>query len=238
VRGGRRRGAGTALRPGLRRLVPADGGRSTGGRAPAAAPEGAVGRRPSARAVATGGPGPFRAPRLHWRLATRAVRLHGRARPDRRPPRRPGRAGAARAGRSERFTHVLVDEFQDTDPLQAEILLLIASADPAGSEWRRARPAPGKFFVVGDPKQSIYRFRRADIALYEDVKRLLLGAGAELLHLTTSFRSSPSIQEAVNAAFAPVMQGGTQASYVALHPFRSEVQGQPAVVALPAPRIY
>ena len=70
------------------------------------------------------------------------------------------------------------------------------------------------------------------------MKQLLLSAGAELLHLTTSFRSSPSIQEAVNAAFAPVMQGGTQASYVALHPFRSEVQGQPAVVALPAPRIY
>src|SRR5207237_1072293 len=144
---------------------------------------------------------------------------------------------AVRAELSRRFTHVLVDEFQDTDPLQAEILLLIASADPAESRWRNARPAPGKLFVVGDPKQSIYRFRRADIALYEDVKQLLLSAGAELLHLTTSFRSSPSIQEAVNAAFAPVMQGGTQASYVALHPFRSEVQGQPAVVALPAPRI-
>ncbi|TMA73500.1 MAG: ATP-dependent deoxyribonuclease subunit A [Deltaproteobacteria bacterium] len=145
---------------------------------------------------------------------------------------------AVRAELSQRFTHVLVDEFQDTDPLQAEILLLIASEDPSESSWRNARPAPGKLFVVGDPKQSIYRFRRADIALYEDVKQLLLSAGAELLHLTTSFRSSPSIQEAVNAAFAPVMQGGTQASYVALHPFRSEVQGQPAVVALPAPRIY
>ena len=145
---------------------------------------------------------------------------------------------AVRAELSERFTHVLVDEFQDTDPLQAEILLLIASADPAGSEWRRARPAPGKFFVVGDPKQSIYRFRRADIALYEDVKRLLLGAGAELLHLTTSFRSVPAIQQAVNAGFALAMEGGTQASYVALDPFREATPGQPAVIALPAPRIY
>src|SRR2546427_5585634 len=145
---------------------------------------------------------------------------------------------AVRAELSERFTHVLVDEFQDTDPLQAEILLLIASADPAGSNWRRARPAPGKLFVVGDPKQSIYRFRRADIALYEDVKRLLLGAGAELVHLTTSFRSVPAIQQAVNAGFAPAMQGGTQASYVALDPFREAIPGQPTVVALPAPKIY
>ncbi|TMA15275.1 MAG: ATP-dependent deoxyribonuclease subunit A, partial [Deltaproteobacteria bacterium] len=61
---------------------------------------------------------------------------------------------AVRAELSQRFTHVLVDEFQDTDPLQAEILLLIASEDPSESSWRNARPAPGKLFVVGDPKQS------------------------------------------------------------------------------------
>src|SRR6185295_4167292 len=139
---------------------------------------------------------------------------------------------------SQRFTHVLVDEFQDTDPLQAEILLLIASADPAESRWRDVRPAPGKLFVVGDPKQSIYRFRRADIALYEDVKQLLLASGAELLHLTTSFRSVPAIQQAVNAGFAPAMQGGTQAAYVPLHSWRPAIQQQPALVALPAPRIY
>ena len=145
---------------------------------------------------------------------------------------------SVRAELSQRFTHVLVDEFQDTDPLQAEILMLIASGDPAVSRWREARPASGKLFVVGDPKQSIYRFRRADIALYEDVKRILLAGGAELLHLTTSFRSVPAIQQAVNAGFAPVMKGGTQASYVALDPFRQDIAGQPAVVALPAPKIY
>ena len=145
---------------------------------------------------------------------------------------------SVRAELSRRFTHVLVDEFQDTDPLQAEILLLIASDDPAASQWRKTRPAPGKLFVVGDPKQSIYRFRRADIALYEDVKQLLRAGGAELLHLSTSFRSAGAIQQAVNAGFAPKMQGGTQASYVALDPFRAGIAGQPAVVALPAPKIY
>jgi ATP-dependent exoDNAse (exonuclease V) beta subunit len=145
---------------------------------------------------------------------------------------------AVRAELQQRFTHVLVDEFQDTDPLQAEILILIAAGDPAQSGWRSTRPRPGKLFVVGDPKQSIYRFRRADIALYEEVKTHLLASGAELLHLTTSFRSVPAIQQAVNGGFAPRMEGGTQAAYVALDPHRAPLAGQPAVVALPAPRLY
>jgi ATP-dependent helicase/nuclease subunit A len=140
-----------------------------------------------------------------------------------------------------RFSRLLVDEFQDTDPLQAEILLLLAADDPAERDWTRAHPVPGKLFVVGDPKQSIYRFRRADIALYEDVKARLLSRGAQLLHLTVSFRSVPSIQAAVNAAFAPRMISagdGAQASYVALDPARPEPAGRPTVVALPAPKIY
>ena len=145
---------------------------------------------------------------------------------------------SVRAELQQKYTHVLVDEFQDTDPLQAEILLLIAADDPAQADWRRTRAAPGKLFVVGDPKQSIYRFRRADIALYEDVKQHLLATGAELVHLTTSFRSVPAIQQAVNAAFAPKMQGGKQAAYVPLDRCREPVPGQPAVVALPAPKIY
>ena len=145
---------------------------------------------------------------------------------------------AVRGELQQRFTHVLVDEFQDTDPLQAEILLLIASGDASEARWRRTRPAAGKLFVVGDPKQSIYRFRRADIALYEEVKTHLLAAGAELVHLTTSFRAVPAIQQAVNAGFAPRLQGGTQAAYVALDPHRDPLPGQPALIALPAPRLY
>jgi ATP-dependent exoDNAse (exonuclease V) beta subunit len=149
-----------------------------------------------------------------------------------------------RAVRNElqrRFTHLLVDEFQDTDPLQADILLLLSASDPAERDPLRCKPVPGKLFVVGDPKQSIYRFRRADVALYEATKRRLVAAGAEVIHLTTSFRSLPSIQEAVNAAFEPLMQGsedGSQASYVPLKPFRDEPEGRPTVVALPAPRPY
>jgi ATP-dependent helicase/nuclease subunit A len=149
-----------------------------------------------------------------------------------------------RAVRNElqaRFTHILIDEFQDTDPLQAEILLLLAAADPATTDFRAARPVAGKLFVVGDPKQSIYRFRRADVALYEATKRRLIENGAKLLNLSTSFRSAPSIQATVNAAFAPLMrgsEGGSQANYVPLEPFREEPTGRPTVVALAVPRPY
>ncbi|MFT5432553.1 MAG: ATP-dependent helicase/nuclease subunit A, partial [Myxococcota bacterium] len=138
-----------------------------------------------------------------------------------------------------RFTHIFVDEFQDTDPLQAEILLLLASDDTAQSDWRAARPTPGKLFVVGDPKQSIYRFRRADVALYEAAKQRLMGHGVRLLHLSTSFRSRPAIQECVNVSFASHMTGGpSQAQYVALQPSRPAQTGRPSVVALPVPKPY
>lgn len=139
-----------------------------------------------------------------------------------------------------RFTHIFVDEFQDTDPLQAEILMLLGSGDPDERDWRHARPVPGKLFIVGDPKQSIYRFRRADVALYQEVKRQVVSSGGALVDLNVSFRSVPEIQEAVNAAFAPVMaeKSETQAHYVPLAPNRSGLDQQPAIVALPVSQPY
>src|SRR5262249_52055450 len=79
--------------------------------------------------------------------------------------------GAVRQELQSRFTHFFVDEFQDTDPLRAEILLLLAADDHTATDWRAVRPVPGKLFLVGDPKQSIYRFRRADVALYGEIKK-------------------------------------------------------------------
>src|SRR5262245_54037769 len=73
------------------------------------------------------------------------------------------------------FTHIFVDEFQDTDPVQAEILTLLSADDPSVTDWRVVRPRPGKLFLVGDPKQSIYRFRRADIVFYQDICNVLRG---------------------------------------------------------------
>lgn len=139
-----------------------------------------------------------------------------------------------------RFTHVFVDEFQDTDPLQADILMLIGADDPDQSDWRKVRPVPGKLFIVGDPKQSIYRFRRADVALYQEVKHQIVASGGALVELNVSFRAAPEIQAAVNAAFAPVMsdESSTQAHYVPLAPFKTALDTQPAIVALPVSQPY
>lgn len=153
-----------------------------------------------------------------------------------------------REEQQRRFSHLFIDEFQDTDPLQAEILFLLAEQDPGETSLERARPAPGKLFLVGDPKQSIYRFRRADVAFYEAVKARLVSQGARVLYLTTSFRSAPELQDTVNAAFAPIMRGASpssrpseassQATYVPLEKHRPAQVGQPALVALPVPRPY
>src|SRR5262249_44060276 len=146
-----------------------------------------------------------------------------------------------RRGFQSRFTHIFVDEFQDTAPLQAEILLLLASADPNETDWRSVQPSPGRLFIVGDPKQSIYRFRRADVGIYREVADRLKARGALAVRLTTSFRSVPSLQASVNAAFAPVMTGDPvtlQADYVPLAPDRADLPKQRWVVVLPVREPY
>ncbi|HJU12496.1 MAG TPA: UvrD-helicase domain-containing protein, partial [Candidatus Binataceae bacterium] len=145
---------------------------------------------------------------------------------------------AVRSELRERFTHIFVDEFQDTDPLQAEIILLLAADDPHERDFHQIRPSPGKLFFVGDPKQSIYRFRRADVAMYQRVKAQLLQSGAELEHLTVSFRARPEIQALVNTAIAPWMvESETQAAYQPLNPAREDSE-QPSIIALPVPKPY
>ena len=136
---------------------------------------------------------------------------------------------AVRTHLQRKFTRIFVDEFQDTDPLEAEIVLLLAD------------DVPGKLFIVGDPKQAIYRFRGTDVATYWDVCDTLKARGGRVLQLTTSYRSVPSIQRFVNAAFSVEMTGDRatrQADYVPLSPSRPEDDTQPAIVALPVPKPY
>ncbi len=142
-----------------------------------------------------------------------------------------------RSDLQRRFSHIFIDEFQDTDPLQAEILLLLSADSPAESNWEKVRPVAGKLFIVGDPKQSIYRFRRADVTLYQGLKRRLVERGAALEHLTVSFRATAELQEMVNAAMAPLMseESETQPGYVPLQKFREGVESQPSIVVLPVP---
>ena len=141
----------------------------------------------------------------------------------------------------KRFTHIFIDEFQDTDPLQAEILLLLASDDAAQSDWLQVTPHPGKLFVVGDPKQSVYKFRRADVVLYRTIRDELASRGVGIVQLTTSFRALRPLQECVNAAFDSEMQDDAatgQAAYSPLQGSTPPIEGQPSMVALPVPNPY
>ena len=138
-----------------------------------------------------------------------------------------------------RFTPVLVDEFQDTDPIQAEILFYLTGSDPEEKDWKKLVPVPGSLFVVGDPKQSIYRFRRADIQIYDAV-RSRIGACGRLLHLSANFRSTPAVCGWVNRVFArtaffPKEGTGEQAAYVPLSATRREDPAAPAVFRIETP---
>ncbi len=140
-----------------------------------------------------------------------------------------------------RFTHLFIDEFQDTDPLQAEILLLLSAGDPEETDWKRVTPSVGKLFLVGDPKQSIYKFRRADIVLYRKIRDTLIDRGVGFVKLTQSFRSVRNIQQFVNTAFETEMTGDVdsgQADWAPLEQNRADVEGRPSVIALPVPRPY
>ncbi len=151
----------------------------------------------------------------------------------------------ARRDLGERYRRLLVDEFQDTDPLQAEIMLLLASeptgeqsqeTEPSdGDDWRGCVPRPGALFVVGDPKQSIYRFRRADIQLYSFVKRRFRDFG-EVVELTTNFRSRPPIGDLVNQLFPrdgyfPPEETAEQAAFEPLNT-------RPPAAAVPAEGVF
>jgi len=122
-----------------------------------------------------------------------------------------------------RWMKILVDEFQDTDPLQVEIIDLLVGEDH------------DKLFMVGDPKQSIYRFRRADISVYGmRVGRLEDDVGRKTEILSTNFRSVPGIIEWVNDAFSKIIvsRKSYQAAYVDMRPFRKPNQSLPPVGVL------
>ncbi|HAN37176.1 MAG TPA: DNA helicase UvrD, partial [Acidimicrobiaceae bacterium] len=120
-------------------------------------------------------------------------------------------------------THLLLDEFQDPDPIQPELAVRI-TAEPVdqAADWRVLRPLPGRLTVVGDPKQSIYRFRRADIAQFLQAREQI---GAERATLSANFRSAAPIIDWVNATMSKliVYEADVQPAY------------EPLIAARPGP---
>lgn len=118
---------------------------------------------------------------------------------------------------------LLVDEFQDTDRRQCELLAALALGEDDGQR-------PG-LFVVGDPKQSIYAWRRADLAAYEDFLARMAAGGGQTARLSVNFRSVPAVLAEVERAVAPVMlaEAGVQPRFEPLTP-------APALAASPGYR--
>ena len=130
-----------------------------------------------------------------------------------------------RVALGKRYTHVLVDEFQDTDPMQTEIFWRLCGDVPAGQsdeDWTNFRIRPGALFLVGDPKQAIYRFRGADVAAYVRARELLVAADAgALLQISTNFRSLAPILDHVNERFEePLSESNGQPGFTPLAAFR------------------
>ena len=129
---------------------------------------------------------------------------------------------AVRQDLGRRYPRILVDEFQDTDPLQAEILWRLCGDGAPDSPWLERRLRPGSLFLVGDPKQAIYRFRGADVDTYIEAKgALLVQDPHSVIAITANFRSLKPILDFANAQFCGLL---------------SEEQGQPGFTALQSTR--
>ncbi len=138
---------------------------------------------------------------------------------------------------SARWPYLFLDELQDTDPIQAELAVRIAAVGepPADQPWTQAAVEAGRLFLVGDAKQAIYRFRRADVAVVEALARTVGGRG---LALTDNWRSVPGVVDWVNGVIGPLFAGsdpGVQAVYEPLVARRRPLDGPPPVTVLGGP---
>ncbi|MDR2632123.1 MAG: UvrD-helicase domain-containing protein [Treponema sp.] len=123
------------------------------------------------------------------------------------------------------FKAIMIDEFQDNNELQKDLLFLLAEQPDRKERTlpRAEQLCPGKLFFVGDEKQSIYRFRGADVSVFQHLRHELQGLS---LSLRKNYRSLPSLIGGFNALF-----GGS-----VFDPLGNEAPGSFASVFVPAPR--
>ena len=137
-----------------------------------------------------------------------------------------------------KFDVLFIDEFQDTDPMQGELLLFLAEAkNECAPRWQEVRLEPGKLYVVGDPKQSIYRFRGADITAYELFTDLILRQGGKKCFLQENYRSTPEIVETANSVCsrAMIQQTAFQPAYVPIYTSKTVRNDAVEWLFVPAP---
>lgn len=144
---------------------------------------------------------------------------------------------AVRDALSRRFPAILVDEFQDTDPIQTEILWRLCAAQPDASvPWMEWPLRPGALFLVGDPKQAIYRFRGADVGSYTTARDRMAAVDPKArVVIAQNFRSLGSILDWVNERFQPVFTNAPQPGFEALFSTTPPPPGHVALATLPVP---
>ena len=128
----------------------------------------------------------------------------------------------------QKYRTILVDEFQDTDPIQAEIIFYLTGKQLKEYDWKKLTPRAGRLFIVGDPQQSIYHFRRADIAVYKLVKKLITESNGKVIRLNANFRSLHSIGQFINPLFQGLFEEGEseyQADYSPMQTTREDKKG-------------
>ncbi len=147
--------------------------------------------------------------------------------------RDPTHGAAVRAQLARRYRRLLLDEFQDTDPIQIDLAVLLTSDDPSAHErpWHEVVPEPGRLFVVGDPKQSIYRFRRADIEMFLRARTSL---ESDVIELSRNFRTVAPVIDYVNHVFSRLIahKPGAQPEYRPLVAVRGAPPVGPPVALL------
>ncbi len=125
--------------------------------------------------------------------------------------------------------HLCVDEFQDTDVVQYDIVQALSAPAASPGAFMAAPPHTPVLFAVGDPKQSIYGFREADVGLFARLHQL---PHLTPLQLTTNFRSRPAVLRWVNALFREWFAADQAAGQVAFASLDHHVPDAPATVTV------
>jgi len=130
--------------------------------------------------------------------------------------RHPNHGPHVREALAQQYRYILVDEFQDTDALQAEIFWNLCSNDQH-DDWTQLNLRSGSIFIVGDPNQSIYRFRGANVTIYSKARETF--PTDSVLSIVTNFRSTAPVLEFVNTQFRQPLSESHQAGYTDLEPY-------------------
>ncbi|MCY4233765.1 MAG: UvrD-helicase domain-containing protein [Bacteroidetes bacterium] len=131
---------------------------------------------------------------------------------------------------AQQYKYILVDEFQDTDAQQAEIFWNLSS-DDNHHDWTKLKPRAGSLFIVGDPNQSIYRFRGANVEIYSKARQTF--PRDNVLKIVTNFRSTAPVLDFINDRFMKPLSQSDQAGYTPLKPFIQNTSDSQSVATIP-----